>query len=251
MNLTVLDANLWLFPFRISAHNMDRFEKFLGLAEKLNPDVITMQEVWSSSYAIMIREALQGYHIIASDKFLYNTGGLVTATKAVPTNSEIIYFSDGEKKGPIERLGKKGFHLQTFKMPDGTDEYDLVNTHTYNPEQKHEVQITEKQLYEISDACEGRNVIVAGDINLRAEQLARINKGPKKFQHQHLPTKVTPNIYQNRRANRGLRYVGNVDNILARSGSMIVRVEEARFITDPVISDHPALYAIVSLEKKS
>ena len=110
--ITILNLNLWLLPKPFARDQKKRFARFIKMVKELQPDIITLQEVFLSKYIKRLHRSLGDYYVSAFPKRFINAPGLVIFTKERPYLFEFHFFGITEKYNLVERLAKKGFLMR-------------------------------------------------------------------------------------------------------------------------------------------
>jgi exonuclease III len=242
----MLNLNLWLLPPPFSAENKKRLKRFVKLVERLKPDVITLQEVWLNRYVDYLKIKLKDYFVFATRKGFLNKSGLVTLTRIKPTSSRIGFFGITKNHSIRERFARKGCHV--IKIPIGKKIVSIINTHLYTPIKKADKKITMKQfefLKKISSKC---NAIIQGDLNLKLNEVLKLNKGHFLCDSKKDITFSKKNKYHNSRINMFLEdSSARIDHVLSRILPKKKMTFRSKVIKSPLLSDHFAVFAMVEV----
>lgn len=171
-DLSVLCLNCFGSP--ISINRLLRFRLIAKEIEKLNPDLVMLQEVISPNYMKILHDELDkfGWKFHSSRSELFVSGGLVIISKSLELKN--LEFRKFKEQGPItllsltDRILGKGFQTAECKI-NGKDIL-LINTHILclYSKRKRDYEAQEKQLNQLSDfitAKNADNIILAGDLN--------------------------------------------------------------------------------------
>ncbi len=171
INVAALSFNFLGIPiFQPIPYPEQRLEKIVENVIRLNPDIITFQEVFSQEDKEYLIEQLKEdypYHAFAGSQE-FPRSGLITFSKSEIVNKEFTPF---DSVSYLERsFLDKGFLIVTLK-----DKIKLVNTHTTagglfsRPESKHIEKIRRNQIEQLIKAVrEDENDIsylLTGDFN--------------------------------------------------------------------------------------
>lgn len=242
MKFSILNSNLWLLPFSFSVDNQKRLSRFVKLAKKLAPDIITLQEVWLKSDIEYLKRAMSSYYLSFSGSLFYNLAGLVTLTKKKPQAVDLSFFKITHQYSLTEKLAKKGYlKVRLSKKKAG---FLLINTHLYSPWEKREEKIAESQFESLKrDMIGERQVILAGDLNIDFDLFERLNKG---FFHQsrNLTNTVSDkNKYRHIRLNKKRRSNKKPDYVLVRCKGKEEPLINCTVVKKPLVSDHYPIFA--------
>lgn len=166
--LRVASYNAWLLPFG-STGFLVRARQMGPAIDKLEPDLVCLQEAWYTDATEAIRISLSPrlpYSIIAG-------GGLATISRWPILWSEYVPFADHPKLSMVERFAKKGWLLTIIGTPLGP--VQVVNTHFVWEGRRGEGAREERahwaQLTALDEALRHRKTlptILCGDLNHRA-----------------------------------------------------------------------------------
>ncbi|NTV24408.1 MAG: endonuclease/exonuclease/phosphatase family protein [Nanoarchaeota archaeon] len=170
--MKILNANMWLLPFRISKHNNKRIKRIIEIIRKEEPDIVTLQEVWEAKH-IWFMEQVLGYHCSSFAK-RFNPTGLVTFSRSKPSSAQVFYYTRPEKSNLVEGLVKKGALCTEIEV-EGKSIY-IYNTHLYCAFSRKEFWVTIKQFNELK-AFSKQPCIVCGDLNLTLDMFEEENNG--------------------------------------------------------------------------
>ena len=171
-DLSVFCLNCFGSP--ISFNRSLRFKLIAKEIEKINPDLVMLQEVISPSYMKILHNELDkfGWKFYSSRSGLLVSGGLVIISKKLELmNLEFYKFKE---QGPItflsltDRILGKGF--QTAECKINGKNMLLINTHLLclYSKRKRDYLAQEKQIDQLSNFITTRNIdniILSGDLN--------------------------------------------------------------------------------------
>jgi exonuclease III len=262
-----LSLNLWLLPPPVSAHNQKRLKTFVALAKAVNPDFITLQEVWLKQYIGYLKRRLPEYHFIYSKPSFLNKSGLLTLSKYKPVSSNFKEYDVTKDYKFTEAVCRKGFQRIVFDIKG--KKVVLLNTHLYAPYAKNRIynlrkkdkEIRVSQFNVLKEATKNdRFAVVSGDLNLTSEELSSLNGGYFVLENNKHHT-WKPYDYKSKLTNPSIRPLirfakfilfepekeRKLDHLLVKSKNEDVNII-SRVIKEPVVSDHlPILSSIVLL----
>jgi len=239
MKLSILNLNCWLLPPPFSVHNKERLNELIRLIKKLNPDIVTLQEIWLNKHIRFLKENLNEYHITSSKTKFYNQSGLVTLTKSKPLSTK-IYFFEPVRSNIAEVIGKKGYLIVDVPLPKS--KLSIINTHLYTPLLSSGKKYPERQFEIIKKITGNREFLVAGDFNIDLANFTRINRNHFKQKCGKEDTLRSTNLYSYRRLNRLWREKNKkIDYILLRTNKKASL--KTRVIKNPIISNHFGMFA--------
>ncbi|MCR4327463.1 MAG: endonuclease/exonuclease/phosphatase family protein [Nanoarchaeota archaeon] len=232
MEIKIFNLNCWLLPFPISVENKKRIEKIISLLKKIDPDVITFQEVWLKKYVKKIKNELPQYHFLNLKTPLFNKSGLLFGSKFKPLSFKGEFFPTGKSHNLREKIGLKG-----YQMVEILPELYVLNTQLYAPEKKSEIKITLSQLNHIEKVIGGKKVILSGDLNLDEEIFLKLNKT---FNYSPLGkfTLSNKNKYTKKALNRFYQHNRTIDYIM---GTKVAPKLEVNMVNPVEVSDHYAM----------
>ena len=246
MQLTLLDANLWMLPYPFSKEKKKRVNLFLDIVHKYNPDIITLQEIWLNKYLNLLKKSLPNYYFIHKKKSIYNRSGLVTLSKIKPSEIKILKFPKQHKYSLLERIASKGLICITF--PQGKlGKISIVNTHLYDPVNKMDKIIDKEEMEFIEKISSRGNWIIAGDLNMPHKDFESLNKGFFKGEdNDFVETLSKENGYRTWDI-MDETDDGKLDYVLFRTRPKVIKSIKHKVIMSPNISDHYAILSKISL----
>jgi endonuclease/exonuclease/phosphatase family metal-dependent hydrolase len=171
--LTVLNANLWMLPGPLAADKRVRLDRFVRFARQRQPDIITLQEVWTRRMVAKITRAFPEYTpSTCAMGSVWNRGGLLTLTRPATLSSYFTRFDRGDGVGAVEFIAGKGYLVTVVALPGGP--VGVINVHLFAPPRPDRVDIAERQLHELLRQDPGCPYFVVGDLNLRADSVDEI-----------------------------------------------------------------------------
>jgi endonuclease/exonuclease/phosphatase family metal-dependent hydrolase len=239
MELKILDLNMWLLPAPIASDQKKRLQRFIKLVKRLNPDIITLQEVWLRGYIKFIRKNLPGYHLRCPSKGFFNKSGLVTLSKKKPAGFSFQKYAKQKGQSRLEKLATKGY--LTIKIHFAKRWFNLVNTHLHSQAPKSKKRITERQFETLMILTQKGDWIVCGDFNLDEARLSQLNHGHFSYHPVKTFTVSAANKYTKSRMNRFGKRNRKLDYTLVRTEPANIKII-TRVIQKPLISDHYALF---------
>lgn len=249
MKITLLNQNIWLLPPPLSIENLKRLDNFARLIRQLKPDIVTLQEVWLSRYVARLKSLLPEYHVISTDSGFFNKTGLLILSKFLPTSKEAFAFPMSGRHNPFEWIGKKGY--LRIQIGQSDRKISVFNTHLYCAMSDTVGKITLEQfryLKHLTQKNDSTATVVSGDLNLPPGDFNAINEGFYVSDRITGFTKSKYNAYCNRGLNKlyGTAEVDEkIDYVLAAPSNGISM--KCNLITEPVVSDHFAIYAEIDI----
>ncbi len=231
--ITVFNANLWLLPFPFAHSHGQRLYDTVSLIDRLNPDLVTLQEVWLYAHAEALRTSLPEYWMTIFPLDLFNRGGLVVFSRRQPTRAVYGSFGRTWLHNPVEHLAGKGYLRLTFSEPLT---FDLVCTHVYAPKNSYERTISDSQIAHLDRIIRAASApaVLAGDLNTRVPRLRELL--PEGYSWE-----------RNLQSRTQARLDGTkIDYLLARPSASISVTIESQPILDPIVSDHLPLIATIT-----
>ncbi len=245
MELKILDINLWMLPPPLSSDNKKRLSKFVEVVSKLDPDLITLQEIWLIKDVKYLGKSLPDYHIFYSGRKRFNNSGLVILTKKKPFSEKLFQFRAYHKEGLIERAARKGY--QVIKLRLKGKSISILNTHLYAARKNRANPVTLFQFRTLKRVTARGNWIISGDLNIPQEIFIDLNNSHFKYKAFKTPTISQSNKYTKSRLNRFDRCEKKIDYLLLKSASHKDFSHRAKIITSPLMSDHYAIYSVITL----
>lgn len=231
MKFKLLNANLWLLPFTVSRENRKRLKRFISLVNKLDPDIIALQEVWMKLHIRYLKKRLPNYNFYYKKSKIYNKSGLLTLSK-IKLNFKHTTF-DSKGLHIIEKIAQKGYQVLT------TGKLQIINTHLYNDFFSISDVKTIKQFQQLKK----QNTILSGDLNLPLERFKQLNKGFYKVSNTEI-TCTKKNKYQTVSYNKLSTTNSKIDYIASSyKGAKI----NTKLIKKPLVSDHYILFSKISI----
>ncbi|RJQ17058.1 hypothetical protein C4573_03300 [Candidatus Woesearchaeota archaeon] len=248
--MKILNLNAWLMPMHLSSQNKKRLKKILDLIHALEPEVITLQEVWPKSSLKKLKKMMQGYTVIANPNKLFNASGLVTLSKLPVLSNKLHIFKPTKHYKLYERLVKKGFMVT--KVDYDGKQVDIVNTHLHqsDPGSKNIYkQVTKQQFTAIERHCfiVPRPLLVLGDFNMHYDELKKVNHYLKLPNAKPITTVAQKNKLANKRLNKTRIPARQLDYVMYHENGKHMNV--AMKVFDLEVSDHYPLLCTVSFGK--
>lgn len=247
MEISVLNANLWLLPPPAAVDNNKRLFKFIKLIKKYSPDVVNLQEVWLNKYTNYLKYNLPEYNLTKPKSFFINKSGLVTLSRFKPIKFSFSQYPKHKDFDAVEKVASKGYLKITFKKEG--KEITLINTHIYETLEQVKLKIKFGQIkHLLKKTLEHNPTIVAGDFNADTfnlpngfNNLAAENDYKPTYSLENKYAKALINGIMNR---HGVHYQ-KPDYVFANiKGAKI----ESQVIKNPLISDHYPIYAKVTFK---
>jgi len=237
-NIKLFNLNCWLLPTGFSSENHSRLDKIIKLIKKENPDIITLQEVWTNDSIAKIKKELKDYKIIYSKNLIFNRTGLVTGLRMPHKSHKVEFYPLSESHSPLERLARKGYQIINLD-----EELTLVNTHLYNPTNKREKEITKKQckyLLDLTNRLDWKKVVIIGDFNLSRKEIYRLG-GNINFGSDEYLIDISENKYIFYRGNKHKKYNDRIDYLLYnKKNDLNIRT---KLLLEEKLSDHYPIIA--------
>jgi endonuclease/exonuclease/phosphatase family metal-dependent hydrolase len=170
MKIKIITLNCFDSP--LSFNRKARQEALIPKIIALKPDIVFLQEIAFSETAIRIAKMFQekGYNVYYDADFVFNRGGLFTASLFPLSNFEFIRFSNQGKFLSLQatdRILGKGY--QQMKLSLNEKDILLFNVHlasVYKDNSAREQKILQDQFEMLSQRLEkGKYLIVSGDFN--------------------------------------------------------------------------------------
>jgi len=242
MELILLDLNFWLIPYPGSRDLKQRMQKFIQLVNKLNPDIITLQELWLKKYINYLEKSLPSYHLTIPENNYINRSGLLTLSKAKPISTSFFIFPKEKGFNLRERLGHKG--ILTIKIKINNKVILVHNTHLYNPREKEHNIFPRNQFRIMKEKIKKGDNIISGDLNLPKNELKQINKGEFQLSPSQEATFSDKNEYQRKFSSFHHHTNKKTDYIITKFNSVKTTIKE-KIITSPLFSDHYPILASI------
>jgi endonuclease/exonuclease/phosphatase family metal-dependent hydrolase len=245
MELKLLDLNLWLLPRPLSSDNKKRMDRFIALVKKLDPDIITLQEVWLMGYERYLKKNLKPFHVSSSGKKRLNNSGLVTFSRKKPLSESIHLF---KKESLLDKLVRKGYLIIRLNL-DGRF-IRILNTHLHASLKAKPNKNSIFQFQQLKHVTSEGDWIVAGDLNLRQELFHKLNDGHFIPSRSSIPTYSSKNRYAKARLNRLDHSDRKVDYVLLKLSNGTSYSLSTKVIKSPLMSDHYALFSVIRIGKR-
>lgn len=178
-NLKLTSYNVWGLPVSLPGHEDDkRFPQIADSLIRLAPDILCLQEVFSTEFRALNLPKLMDRYYYYSDYTCNQSivpwvqrdchGGLATFSKYPIVEEFFCPFPHSEGMRWEEKLGAKGCLLSKIQLPSGL--VWVINTHLYSGPDADDEIIRMKQIKIINNAIQNLNtslpVILAGDLNI-------------------------------------------------------------------------------------
>jgi endonuclease/exonuclease/phosphatase family metal-dependent hydrolase len=239
MELKILDLNMWLLPAPIASDQKQRLQRFIRLVQRLDPDIITLQEVWLRRYIKFIRKSLPGYHLRNPSKGFFNRSGLATLSKKRPAGWHFQSYPKFKGESRLEKLAAKGY--LSIKIHFAKRWFNVVNTHLYAESLKNKRKITERQFETLLILTQNGDWIVCGDLNLDEARFSQLNHHHFSYHPVKSFTVSSANKYTKSRINRFTKCDKKLDYTIIRTEPANIKII-TRVIQRPLLSDHYALF---------
>jgi len=238
MSLKIFNINMWLLPIRFSKHNGQRVKKLIHFVKKLNPDIITLQEIWQKKHIKTLKKHLKEYHLTLHKTRFWNKSGLVVLSKEKPVKQEYFAFKKIKERGIYNRIAPKGVLVVHFKK-----EIVIYNTHLHHRTDGEKIKVAYGEFNLVKKRIKkSKTSILCGDLNLTKTQFDKINKGF--FLHaedsQNTFSKKNPFFkkWWEKKMPQGNK---KIDYIVIRTNKKFLY--KSRTIKNPVMSDHYGIYS--------
>lgn len=250
--LKILNLNAWLMPFGFSVDNRLRFKKIISIAQRISPDIITFQEVWTQAYVKRFRSALPEYHFSSSGMGrVQNNSGLLTLTKQKPIFIDAYSFSLRQVFALSlidEWIAKKGILVTGIKA--GGEQLYLMNTHLLSRgKEKHSKPMNQQIRQIISTIKRFENVICIGDFNMANEEFKKKMPRDLSIYESLHPTLSSKNPYQfKRKLSYFIPRDETVDHVVTKTSrglDLKLKID----VLEESLSDHLPLVIDFSLKK--
>ena len=238
--LTILNGNLWMLPGGLSVDKEARIDRFVAYARRLMPDVITLQEVWTTDLVAYLKTRFPEFDVVASGRGgLFNRGGLVTLTRMPVDSSAFTPFESHTAASLAEQQAGKGYLIVRLRTP--FFRACVVNTHLYAPFLAHEQALVEQQFETLKRAGQAGYYFIVGDLNLARPAFERLNGSFFVTEDDSSHTIDPANPYRRRGTNthspRNTER-GKIDRLLMPRAFAAAFTLRAMLIREPVVSDH-------------
>ncbi len=247
MDVKIFNLNCWLLPSLLSTDKKKRAAEIISLIKDTNPDIITLQEVWTKKYINLFKEELKKYDFVTSNDPWYERDGLITGVSSERSDLEIIsretnQFPSNNASELTTKVTKKGYHKIELE-----GNIFIYNTHLYYPSNESKEVITKDQFKLLEERIGDEKAILVGDLDLREEAFMKINN---LFKYADKPTeeisRSSLNPYTKSRANKYVEPDTKRDYVLAtKKGNIIISSKE--IIKAPYVSDHFPIIAHIEI----
>jgi len=228
--MKIFTLNTWLLPPPLAKDNRERVRNIIQMIERVDPDVVCLQEVWLRAYVRQIKSALSAYSFrTTTDQFLFNRSGLLVGSRKPITNYRADTFPDSKEHNLEEKIAGKGWQLASISG------YTVLHTHLYASKDK-DYRMTKAQLQQLEALTTPEDTILVGDLNLSREAFCESVQTfvcPEETEH----TIVPDNPYASARLNAPSD--AKWSYITPKKGSDLTINTE--IIKELVVSDHFAL----------
>lgn len=231
--VSLFNANLWLLPFPFARDHGQRLYDVIAMIDRLNPDIVTLQEVWLYSHIEPLRSSLPEYWMVLPPLDIFNKTGLVIFSRHRPTRVTYGTFGRTWLHNPIEHLAGKGYLRASFDEPQT---FDLLCSHAYAPKGKHERAITDNNVLHLCGLMESsaRPIVLAGDLNTKVPRLQELlTEGYAWEADLETRTQARPDGKK-------------IDYVLGRAGTGTSLAITSQVLFEPLVSDHLPLIATVT-----
>lgn len=233
--ISIFNLNCWLFPVPLSADCDARVSSILEMIRENNPDIITLQEVWSNKYLKILEHDLPDYFSISSKTPIYNQSGLVIFSKQKSIYSKVNFFKLSLRQNFTEWFLRKGYIKTLVEFND--KKFTIINTHLYAPFSKSAINIPAEQLNLVVGLTSEDNIILCGDFNLDEEQTRKIVGRDFFRMCDSEPTSDTQNPYSYKRFNKYMAHESKKIDYLLFKRSLAGKFKY-NMIKNPFVSDH-------------
>ena len=189
----IITANLMLFPPPLADSQAEKIRLFAEVVRRYNPDLIFVQEVWDNHSIIVLADEFSDYNLTFSPASVYNRSGLVLFSRPRIISSDFIMYPVQIHHNLEELLAQKGALIVNIR--NGMEVYSLINTHLYSAPLTTRYRPNPRQFKFLLDYMKSKskfNTILAGDLNLRPEEVRKIAKTGFVIDSCQLPTAGTP-----------------------------------------------------------
>jgi len=244
MNLSILNLNCWLFPAPLSSNTITRLSNIVNFVKTNDPDIVTLQEVWSNRALQQLKRSLPEYHFISAQTPLYNQSGLVTLLKNPSVSFRLHFFKRSAAHNFTELFLRKGYLLTEVQLQG--HKLTIINTHLYASFSEKSRIIAQEQLQEVIRSARAENTFLCGDLNMEEEAVKKICSA-NFFQlcgSQNTRDNANPYCYKRFNAlmpNRSSK----IDYILC-SNPKPAKIS-VRLMKEPLVSDHYPMIASLHL----
>jgi exonuclease III len=241
MKTKIFTQNTWLIPFPFSKHAKKRTKDLILTIKKLDPDIITLQEVSKKSKIKHLMKKLPEYHFSFYSGKKYNSSGLLTLSKKKPLNTRFIKFKKVKIKS-IAKIPKRGILITEFK------DHFIYNIHLFAVINKEDVEkklaVTKNEFELLKKYIEKDKIcFVCGDFNLTKNQFDNINNDFFEYAENTGDTFSFFNQYVKKWWDKNVTANKKIDYILVKLPKGKKLAFTSRTIEKPILSDH---YGILS-----
>ncbi|MFZ2150193.1 MAG: endonuclease/exonuclease/phosphatase family protein [Minisyncoccia bacterium] len=243
MNISIFNLNCWLFPSPLSTDCLKRLSTIVSMIEAQNPEIVTLQEVWSNKYIFYLKKRLPQYFFISSETLFYNQSGLVTLLKQKPLHHRIKFFKLSFRHNLTEIFFHKGYITANIEI--NGEKWTIVNTHLYAAFSKKTEIITREQFDNIILTAQETSVILSGDLNLTEEKFNQINQ--EKFSRlcdSQITLGDPNNPYAYKRFNKFMVKNKKIDYMLYYYNKALNSKYE--IVKTPFVSDHYPMFCKIN-----
>ncbi len=245
MNISIFNLNCWLFPTPLSTDCYLRLSHIVEMIKTRDPDIITLQEVWSNKYISYLKEKLSGYFFIYAQTTFYNQSGLVTILRQEPKDYKVNFFKLSPHHNFTEFFLHKGYITTDIEL--NGENWTVTNTHLYAAFTKKTEVIIENQFKELVSKMPNSKVVICGDLNLSEDKIQELGGEKLKRFCDSQNTSDINNPYAHARFNSWI--IGNkskkIDYMLYKNSTVIDSQYE--IIKTPFVSDHYPMFAKANL----
>jgi endonuclease/exonuclease/phosphatase family metal-dependent hydrolase len=243
MTTFIFNLNCWLFGKPLSSDCYGRMDKIVAMIKEKNPEIITLQEVWSNRYISYLEEKLPNYTFIFSKTPFWNQSGLVTILKQAPLNYKVNFFKLSRHHNFTEFFLRKGYITTEVMLED--EKWYLINTHLYAAFSGKGAKITEEEFTELVSKLPSTNVLLCGDFNFEEQKFNELNSGRfSRMCNSEITFGGDGNPYARARFNALMKKNKKIDYLLYKSPSILNT--EYEVIKSPFVSDHYPMYAKIT-----
>ena len=242
MKLTIYTQNTWLIPFPFSKDMKKRTKQLIYTIKKLNPDIITLQEVGKKKHIKTIKKKLPEYFFSFHSGKKYNPCGLLTLSKKKPLTTTFIKFEKKKDMKGLARIPKRGILITEF------EDYSVYNLHLfpiiYKNNLTKKLNITKHEFMLLKSKIKKNQVcFVSGDFNLKRNQFDEVNNDFFTYAETTGDTFSFFNQYVKKWWDRNVTVNKKLDYILVKLPKGKKITFTSRTIKKPILSDH---YGILS-----
>jgi endonuclease/exonuclease/phosphatase family metal-dependent hydrolase len=240
--ISVITANLMLFPSPLMQDHDARLREFARAVINEKPDLICLQEVWDNRSLQELCRLFPDYYSVFKTGYLYNQSGLLVLSRFKVASAKFTIFPLSLRHNAEEILAGKG--ILSCTIMHGKNSLLVQNTHLYSapPGQKYRPNPEQFDFLLQETARQPLAAIICGDMNLPPEEVDRHLKDFKAISRDNcqLPTAGFPT------RKRKLDYI-MVRNSIAASLS----VSGQRLEWPVLFSDHAPVKGHISVSALS